>query len=211
MLSLPFLTTRLWLRDSAQTGESQASNSCCSAGPPRPPSPCSPAVHPQPAQGPPGATPRELGEGAMIAAPSSLSAKSWPRIFPACSKVITALAAGCVVTHRVLDRLFIAGSPAWGCFGLRGSQQVVVEPALPQESCFSARTPPKRTGRSLRSTPAGHPATSPPPHHPSCTGVEWQEGKNQDRSRMGRWHTRQENRGLRKTPGLKCPPQISHH
>lgn len=185
MPSLPFLTTRLWLRDSAQTGESQASNSCCSAGPPRPPSPCSPAVHPQPAQGPPGATPRELGEGATIAAPSSLSAKSWPRIFPACSQVITALAAGCVVTHRVLDRLFIAGSPAWGCFGLRGSQQVVVEPALPQESCFSARTPPKRTGRSLRCTPAGHPATSPPPHHPSCTGVEWQEGKNQEPKQDG--------------------------
>lgn len=153
MPSLPFRTTRLWLRDSAQTGESQASNSCCSAGPPRPPSPRSPAVHPQPAQGPPGATPRELGEGATIAAPSSLSAKSWPRIFPACSQVITALAAGCVVTHRVLDRLFIAGSPACGCVGLRGSQQVVVEPALTQESCFSARTSPKRTGRSLRSTP----------------------------------------------------------
>lgn len=175
MPSLPLRTTRLWLGDSAQTGESQASNSCCSAGPPRPPSPRSPAVHPQPAQGPPSATPRELREGAGIAAPSSLGAKSWPGIFPACSQVIMALAAGCVVAHRALDRLFIAGSPACGCFGLRGSQQVVVEPAPWQESCFSARTPPKRTRRSLRSIPAGHPATSPPPHHPSGTGVEWQE------------------------------------
>lgn len=180
MPSLPLCTTRLWLGDSAQTGESQASNSCCSAGPPRPPSPRSPAVHPQPAQGPPGATPRELREGTRIASPSSLSAKSWPGIFPACSQVIMALAARCVVTHRVLDRLFIAGSPARGCFGLRGSQQVVVEPALPQESCFSASTLPKRPGRSLRSIPAGHPATSPPPQHPSCTGVEWQEWANQE-------------------------------
>lgn len=163
MPSLSLCTTRLWLGDSAQTGESQASNSCCSAGPPRPPSPRSPAVHPQPAQGLPGATPRELRKGTRIAAPSSLSAKSWPGIFPACSQVTMALAAGCVVTHRVLDRLFIAGSPARGCFGPRGSQQVVVEPALPQESCFSASTRPKRTRRSLRSLPAGHPATSPPP------------------------------------------------
>lgn len=83
MLSLPLGAVRLWPGGSAQTGESQASNSCCSAGPPRPPSPRSPAVHAQPAPGPPGATPRELGEGAPIAVPSSLSAKSWPGVFPA--------------------------------------------------------------------------------------------------------------------------------
>jgi hypothetical protein len=176
MPSLPLRTKRLWLGDSAQTGESQASNSCCSAGPPRPPSPRSPAVHPQPAQGPPGATPRELGEGASIATPSSLSAKSWPGIFPACSQVIMALPAGCVVTHRALDRLFIAGSPARGCFGVRGSQQVAAEPALPEGSCFSART--------LRNGPGDHCAAYPqatqppalPPPHPSCIGVEWQDG-----------------------------------
>lgn len=177
MPSLPLRTTRLWLGDSAQTGESQASNSCCSAGPPRPPSPRSPAVHPQPAQGPPGATPRELGEGASIAAPSSLSAKSFlAQNIPCVLTSDYGPRGGIVVTHRALDRLFIAGSPARGCFGLRGSQQVVAEPALPQGSCFSARTPPKRTRRSLRSIPAGHPATSPPPHHPSCIGVEWQDG-----------------------------------
>lgn len=75
---------QLWPGGSAQTGESQASNSCCSAGPPRPPSLRSPAVHPQPAQGPLGATPRDFGEGARIAAPSSLSAKSWPGVLPWC-------------------------------------------------------------------------------------------------------------------------------
>lgn len=82
--SLLLRSVRLWRGDTAQIGESQASNSCCSAGPPQPPSPRSPAVHLQPAQGPPGSTPRELGKGTGIAAPSSLSVKSWPGIFPAC-------------------------------------------------------------------------------------------------------------------------------
>lgn len=84
MPSLLLRSVRLWRGDTAQIGESQASNSCCSAGPPRPPSPRSPAVHPLPAQGPPGSTPRELGQGARIAAPSSLSVKSCPGIFSAC-------------------------------------------------------------------------------------------------------------------------------
>lgn len=132
MPSLPLRTARLRPGGSTQTGESQASNSCCSAGPPRPPSPCSPAVHPQPAPGPPGATPRELQEGAQVAAPSSLSTKSWPGVFPACSQVIMALAAGCVVTHHGdLDGLFIADG-----FGLRGSQQVVVKLALLRNPAF---------------------------------------------------------------------------
>lgn len=207
MPSLLLRTTVLWLGDLAQTGESQASNSCCSAGPPRPPSPRSPAVHPQPAQGPPGATLRKLGEGARIAAPSSLRAKSWPGIFPACSQVIMALAAGCVVTHRALDRLFIAGSSARGCFGLRGSQQVVVEPALPQGILFSARTPPKRTARSLRSIPAGHPATSPPPLHPSCTGVEWQEGGNQKPKQDGTLALQAGISGTQENTGAEVPSE----
>lgn len=152
MPSLPLRTTRLWLGDSAQTGESQASNSCCSAGPPRPPSPRSPAVHPQPAQGPPGATPRELGEGASIAAPSSLSAKSFlAQNIPCVLTSDYGPRGGIVVTHRALDRLFIAGSPARGCFGLRGSQQVVAD----------SRRDPASLHALLRNGPGDHCAAYP--------------------------------------------------
>lgn len=204
--SLPLRTARLRPGGSTQTGESQASNSCCSAGPPRPPSPCSPAVHPQPAPGPPGATPRELQEGAQIAAPSSLSTKSWAGVFLACSQVIMALTAGCVVTHRDLDGLFIADG-----FGLRGSQQVVVKPALLRNPAFLPAL--------LQNSPGDHCAAHTQATHPLALpriillalGSSDRKDETWHQSRMGRWHSTQENRELWKTPGLKCPPRFKHH
>lgn len=127
----------------AGTGESHAGNSCCSAGPPRPPSPPrlsapQPSILdlPRPQASSPG-----RGEGIRGTALPSPSAGPWPaqrlglqgRGAP---RVIKALAAGCTVAHPVLGGLFIAGGGARRSLGLWGSQQV----ALPARSSLPRRS-----------------------------------------------------------------------
>lgn len=164
----PYPLRHVTARVTAGTGESHAGDSCCSAGPPRPPSPPGRSLSRRSLLGPPGGWGVQPGlvggSGEGSGAPSQRRvlehrARGAPR-------VIQALVLGCAVAHPVLGGLFIAGGRACGARSRWHCQTALcsfASPHLHSPSLYNT----DEVNNAQNRTQEGDRATWLSPHHPS--------------------------------------------